>query len=116
MAPKNHRVCVSCRQTQHRDLLWRVVRLSNSKDIQLDSGSGRSAYLCPTSQCLSIAKKGKKLQRALRAPVPEQIYQDLAQRLADSAQTNSAQTNGAQTNSAQTNGIQAGTHQSASVS
>lgn len=81
MAEKNHRLCISCRQTFHRDQLWRVVRTHPHRQIQLDSGVGRSAYLCPTASCLSIARKKDRLAKALRASVPSEIYQILAARL-----------------------------------
>jgi len=59
------------------------VRTAGSQEIKLDSGMGRSAYLCPTLTCLSAAQKKNKLSRMLRAPVPPEIYQCLEQRLLD---------------------------------
>ena len=81
MAKKNHRLCISCRKTAHRDSFWRIVRTFPSQRIQLDEGMGRSAYLCKQASCLSMAQKKNRLGRALRAPVPPDIYQRLAQRL-----------------------------------
>ncbi|MGD1895367.1 MAG: YlxR family protein [Phormidesmis sp.] len=81
MAEKNHRLCVSCRQTAHRDRLWRVVRTYPHRQIQLDTGMGRSAYLCQQASCLQAAKKKDKLSRALRTKVPPEVYQQLASRL-----------------------------------
>lgn len=81
MAQKNHRLCISCRKTLHRDQLWRIVKVAGSQEVRLDSGMGRSAYLCPTLECLSAAQKKNKLSRMLRAPVPPDIYQRLEKRL-----------------------------------
>ncbi|WP_071776908.1 YlxR family protein [Synechococcus sp. PCC 7335] len=81
MAGKNHRLCVSCRQTAHRDQLWRVVRTYPHRKVQLDYGIGRSAYLCPNANCLSMAKKKNGLAKALRTAVPSEIYQILEARL-----------------------------------
>ncbi|MEM8505144.1 MAG: YlxR family protein [Cyanobacteria bacterium P01_D01_bin.1] len=81
MAEKNHRLCVSCRQTAHKDQLWRVVRTYPDRQIQLDCGMGRSAYLCPTASCLSAAKKKNRLAKALRTSVPPEIYRILEARL-----------------------------------
>jgi uncharacterized protein len=78
---KNERRCISCRQLLDRQLLWRVVRLHPHRLVQLDQGLGRSAYLCPQAGCLAIAQKKNRLGRALKAPVPEQIYQQLSARL-----------------------------------
>ena len=83
MAKKNHRMCVSCRQTAHRDTLWRVVRTFPNCNVALDEGMGRSAYVCRTEQCLKAAQKKNRLGRALRSPIPPQIYEVLEQRLAN---------------------------------
>ena len=82
MAEKNHRLCISCRQTTHRDKLWRVVRTFPNREISLDTGMGRSAYLCKSQRCLALAQKKNRLGKALRSPVPSEIYAQLNQRLA----------------------------------
>jgi len=74
------RRCVSCRQLLDRRLLWRVIR-KQGKDVVLDQGMGRSAYLCPTRSCLDDAKRQKRLQRALRCEVAASIYLALERRL-----------------------------------
>ncbi|MFK8184302.1 MAG: YlxR family protein [Phormidesmis sp.] len=81
MAPQNYRLCVSCRKTLPRKALWRIVRTFPDHAVQLDSGMGRSAYLCPTSQCLQAAQKKNRLGRVLKAPVPVEIFQELETRL-----------------------------------
>ncbi|MEM6449814.1 MAG: YlxR family protein [Cyanobacteria bacterium P01_D01_bin.105] len=81
MAPKNHRLCVSCRKTTHRERLWRIVRTFPHHAIQLDRGMGRSAYLCPTAQCLKAAQKKNRLGKVLKAAVPSEIFQELEARL-----------------------------------
>jgi uncharacterized protein len=78
---KNYRRCISCRQLLDRQQLWRVVRLHPQRLVQLDQGMGRSAYLCPTANCLTTAQKKNRLGRALKAPVPDTIYQQLATRI-----------------------------------
>jgi uncharacterized protein len=76
----NHRRCISCRRVADRQEFWRVVR--GAGQVQLDQGMGRSAYLCPTADCLAAARKKNRLARALKAAVSEEIYQSLEQRLA----------------------------------
>jgi uncharacterized protein len=78
---KNHRRCVSCRRVADRNEFWRVVAVHLSQSIQLDLGMGRSAYLCPQSDCLTAAQKKNRLGRALKAPVTVEIYQQLWSRL-----------------------------------
>jgi predicted RNA-binding protein YlxR (DUF448 family) len=80
----NYRRCLSCRQVGPKKQFWRIVRLFPSGQVQLDEGMGRSAYICPNPNCLSTAQKKNRLGRALRASVPEALYQTLWQRLASS--------------------------------
>ncbi|RZM82427.1 YlxR family protein [Leptolyngbya iicbica] len=81
----NHRRCVSCRAIAPKPNLWRVVRQHDTGTVQLDQGLGRSAYLCPTTSCLSMAQKKNRLSKALRVSVSETIYQQLWQRLQSSS-------------------------------
>ena len=78
---KNYRRCVSCKKSALKEEFWRVVRLTNSHEITLDQGIGRSAYLCPNADCLQKAQRKNLFKRALKAVVPKQIYELLQQRL-----------------------------------
>jgi predicted RNA-binding protein YlxR (DUF448 family) len=77
----NIRRCISCRQIAPKHEFWRVVRVHPTNTIQLGDGAGRSAYLCPQPDCLRAAQKKNRLGRALRANVPDEIYEALWQRL-----------------------------------
>ncbi|MGF1494494.1 MAG: YlxR family protein [Microcoleaceae cyanobacterium] len=77
----NHRRCVVCRKIAPKQAFWRLVRQYPSNQVQLDKGMGRSAYLCPTADCLRAAQKKNRLGRALRANVPEELYRVLWERL-----------------------------------
>jgi predicted RNA-binding protein YlxR (DUF448 family) len=83
----NYRRCVSCRKVGPRQAFWRIIRVYPSKQVQLDQGVGRSAYLCPQASCLQAAQKKNRLGRSLKASVPEQTYQILWQRLAKMEQS-----------------------------
>ena len=74
------RRCVACKKLLSRQYLWRVVR-DHQNGIQLDDGMGRSAYLCPNGPCLEEARRRKRLQKALRCQVPEDVVALLQQRL-----------------------------------
>ena len=79
---KDERRCISCRKLAPRSEFWRVVRCSPSKEIKIDDGrreriQGRSAYLCQTVDCLQAAQKKNRLSRSLKAPVRDDIYQQL---------------------------------------
>ena len=47
----------------------------------MDEGMGRSAYVCASHACVEDARKRRKLQRALRVPVADSVYDALAKRL-----------------------------------
>jgi predicted RNA-binding protein YlxR (DUF448 family) len=73
---------VSCRRLLDRSELWRIVRC-HAGGVALDAGMGRSAYLCRDRACLEEARRRKRLQRSLRAPVDESVLRELERRLAD---------------------------------
>lgn len=78
----NYRRCLSCRKAAPKEAFWRIVRVYPSRQVQLERGMGRSAYLCPQESCLRQARQKNRLGRALKAPVPEAIYARLEERLA----------------------------------
>ena len=79
----NYRRCISCRLVAPKQAFWRIVRAYPSRQVQLDQGIGRSAYLCPTQSCLQAAQKKNRLGRSLKAAIPPEIYQTLWQRLSN---------------------------------
>ena len=88
---KNYRRCICCRKVGHKSEFWRIVRChrdsvesdGGNRIIQLDEGMGRSAYLCPTEDCLKLAQKKKRIGRSLRTAIPDEIYQALEKRLTE---------------------------------
>ena len=78
---KDYRRCLSCRKLAPKKQFWRIVRTYPSRNVQLDQGMGRSAYICPQASCLRAARQKNRLGRALRIPIPEQLYQQLWERL-----------------------------------
>lgn len=79
---KNYRRCISCRQVKLKEEFWRIVRVFPSRQVQLNEGMGRSAYICPQASCLCAAQKKNRLGRSLHASVPETLYETLWQRIA----------------------------------
>jgi predicted RNA-binding protein YlxR (DUF448 family) len=78
----NYRRCISCRQVAPKKAFWRIVRVYPCRQVQLDQGMGRSAYLCPSESCLTLARQKNRLGRALKTPIADSIYQSLWKRLA----------------------------------
>ena len=62
------RQCLGCREMKPKRELIRVVRSPEG---------GRGAYLCKNSGCLEKAIKGKALERAFSAVIPEEVYEKL---------------------------------------
>ncbi|HAG85663.1 MAG TPA: DUF448 domain-containing protein [Cyanobacteria bacterium UBA12227] len=77
----NYRRCLSCHKVAPKTAFWRIVRVHPSRQVQLDQGLGRSAYLCPQASCLAAAQKKNRLGRSLHTSVPQELYQTLWQRL-----------------------------------
>jgi uncharacterized protein len=70
----NYRRCISCRITAPKNHFLRIVREHPTGKVLLNQGMGRSAYLCPQADCITLAKKKKRLERALKSAVPLEIY------------------------------------------
>jgi predicted RNA-binding protein YlxR (DUF448 family) len=47
---------------------------------------GRAAYICPQPNCLQLARQKNRLGRALKANIPETLYESLQERLGTAKQ------------------------------
>jgi len=76
-------MCVGCREMKNKKELIRIVRTPDEMILIDRTGkkSGRGAYICPEAQCLNIAVKGKRLQKALEREIPEEIIEALRKEL-----------------------------------
>ena len=77
------RMCAGCKGRKLKNELIRVVR-DPQGGISLDATgkkSGRGAYICPKRECLLLAKKAKRLERALEAAIPAEVYAALEEEL-----------------------------------
>lgn len=79
--PVNDRRCICCRKVAPKADFLRVIRLHPTHEIALNTGMGRSAYICPTPACIQAAQKKDRLSRILKAPVPPEIYHALKQQI-----------------------------------
>ncbi len=69
------RMCVGCRVMKNKKELIRVVRTPDGS-VDLDptgKKSGRGAYICADPECLHLAVKGKRLQKALQQEISEEV-------------------------------------------
>jgi len=79
------RTCVACRTTDEKRDLLRVVRQPDGSLHYDPKGklSGRGAYVCAEARCIALARKQKKLERALKvSEVPEEVFAALSARAA----------------------------------
>ncbi|HHW61258.1 MAG TPA: YlxR family protein [Syntrophomonadaceae bacterium] len=77
------RMCVGCRAMKNKKELIRIVRTPDG-NIEIDptgKKAGRGAYICPDTECLERAIRGKSLQKALQTEVSAAIIADLKERL-----------------------------------
>ena len=91
-----------CRQTSQKTILLRVVR-APEKDggvVAADPtgrANGRGAYICAALPCIEKAAKQKRFERALSAPTPMTLTDDLKALAAKNVETNSTETNSMET-------------------
>ena len=79
------RKCSGCGEMKPKKELIRVVR-SPEGEISLDlngRAAGRGAYLCPSLNCLRVARKAHRFERAFECAIPEEIYDRMEQELMD---------------------------------
>lgn len=77
------RMCVGCQEMKPKRELIRVVR-TPEESIEIDhtgKRSGRGAYICPRSECLEKALKGKRLEKALKQSIAPEVKEGLVERL-----------------------------------
>jgi len=77
------RMCVGCRLMKNKKELIRVVRTPDG-NIELDETgkkSGRGAYICRDANCLAMAVKGKRLQKALEHEIGADIIDTIRVKL-----------------------------------
>jgi predicted RNA-binding protein YlxR (DUF448 family) len=66
--------------------LIRVVK-NNDGEIIIDAFGkkpGRGAYICKSAQCLELAVKGKRLEKAFETTIDFEIYDNLKNQLEES--------------------------------
>ncbi len=64
-----------------------LIRIVRSKDgvMSVDTNgkmSGRGAYICNCVECFDTAVKAKRLERAFKTKIPDEIYETLRERIA----------------------------------
>ena len=73
------RLCVGCREKHPKGELIRIVR-APSGDVSIDAtgkSPGRGAYLCPSAECLRLARRQGGLSWSFKGRVAPAVYDAL---------------------------------------
>ena len=77
------RSCVVCRTKKDKNELIRIVK-NQANEINIDESGkkpGKGAYICDSIECLEKGIKSKALKRALETEIPDEIYENLRERI-----------------------------------
>ncbi len=73
------RKCIGCNEMKDKKQLIRIVRNSEG-EISVDlTGklNGRGAYICKSIKCFDAAAKAKRIEKAFKTKIPDEIYPKL---------------------------------------
>ncbi len=73
------RKCIGCNEMKDKKELIRIVRNAEG-EINVDpvgKMSGRGAYICKSLKCFDSAVKAKRLEKAFKGKIPDEIYDSL---------------------------------------
>lgn len=81
------RMCSGCMEHKPKKELIRIVRTPEG-EIKVDftsKCSGRGVYICPKAECLRLARKARRFERALSCQIPDEVYHRLEAELENGA-------------------------------
>ena len=73
------RKCIGCNEMKDKKELIRIVR-SKEGEMSIDPVGkmpGRGAYICKCVACFDASVKAKRLERAFKTRIPDEIYTQL---------------------------------------
>ncbi len=77
------RQCIGCGEMKPKKEMLRIIKTAE-EEILLDTTgrkNGRGAYICPDSECLKKAVKGKGLERSFKMAIPKDVYEMLTKEM-----------------------------------
>ena len=77
------RKCIGCGEMKSKKEMMRVLKTTEDAIVLDTTGkkTGRGAYLCFSKECLKNAMKSKGLERSLKMPIPQNVYESLEKEL-----------------------------------
>lgn len=73
------RMCVGCQEMKNKKEMIRVIKTPEGAFMLDATGkkNGRGAYVCPSEECLQLARKNKGLERSFKQAIPAEVYESL---------------------------------------
>ena len=73
------RMCVGCQEMKNKKEMIRVIKTPEGTFMFDATGkkNGRGAYVCPSEECLQLARKNKGLERSFKQAIPAEVYESL---------------------------------------
>lgn len=88
------RKCTGCGEMKPKKELVRVVKAPDIKneqgeaiaqgEVSLDLAGkkpGRGAYVCKSTECLKLARKAKRFERAFSCKIPDEVFDAMEKEL-----------------------------------
>ena len=79
------RQCIGCGEMKPKKEMLRIIKTAE-EEILLDTTgrkNGRGAYICPDSECLKKAVKGKGLELSFKMAIPKDVYEMLTKEMVE---------------------------------
>lgn len=79
------RMCLGCGEMKPKKELIRAVK-SPEGEISLDltgKKSGRGAYICRSCECLALARKARRFEKAFSCRISDEVYSSMESELAE---------------------------------
>ena len=73
------RMCVGCQEMKNKKEMIRVIKTPEGTFMLDATGkkNGRGAYVCPSEECLQLARKNKGVERSFKQAIPAEVYESL---------------------------------------
>ena len=72
-------MCVGCQEMKNKKEMIRVIKTPEGTFMLDATGkkNGRGACVCPSEECLQLARKNKGLERSFKQAIPAEVYESL---------------------------------------
>ena len=72
-------MCLGCQEMKNKKEMIRVIKTPEGTFMLDATGkkNGRGAYVCPSEECLQLARKNKGLERSFKQAIPAEVYESL---------------------------------------